>query len=75
VQHGAGVAHQQQAGGGDRHASPAAVQQRRSDGGFHLTDAGAGGGQCEVDLAGAVGDAARVDNVGEQFQVEQVEAE
>ena len=56
------------------HALAAAHQKLGAEGQFHLADAGRGRRQRQIRALGAMGDAARLDDVAEKIEVGEVEA-
>ncbi len=62
------------AGLGRLHPEPLAVQERNAEVGLHVADAGAGGGDRQMQPLGAMGDAAGLDDIYKQPQVDEIEA-
>ncbi len=73
-QHGARVLQQRAAGLRRRHARPAARQQHRAERAFHVADSRAGGSERKMRAFRAMRDAARLDDMAEQAEIDQIEA-
>ena len=74
AQDGAGVLQQRAPGRRQRHALPAAGEERHAEHILHIADARRGCGQCKMRALGAVCNAAGFDDMAKQTEIGEVEA-
>src|SRR5580700_2663437 len=74
AQNGACVLEEGAASLGGSHALPAPCQQSDTERIFHVADAGRGGGKRKMRAFGAVGDAARLDDMAKQAEIGEIKS-